>query len=107
MCDTWNMTEDADAGCRLAARLGAAIQSLSAIISNVNGVGDGLHRLLSTIGSFLTRPLTIVSNIRELFYSLRTILFSFSGLAINLGNVLKDLIGLFRDMIDYLASEGL
>jgi hypothetical protein len=101
------MTEEADAGCRLAARLGAAIQRLSAIISNVNGIGDGLRRLLSTVGSFITRPLTIVSNTRELFYNFRTILFSFSGLAVNMGNVLKDLIGLFRDMIDYLASEGL
>jgi len=73
----------------------------------MNGVRDGLHRLLSTIGSFIIRPLNIVSNSRELFYSLRTMVFSFSGLAVNLGNVLKDLIGLFRDMIDYLASEGL
>jgi hypothetical protein len=73
----------------------------------MNGVGDGLHRLLSTIGSFITRPLSIATNIRELFYGFRTLVFSFSGLAINLGNVLKDLIGLFRDLIDYLASEGL
>lgn len=104
MCDTWNMTEDA--GCRLAARLGAAIQHLATIISNVNGVGDGLHRLLSTVGSFITRPLSVVSNIRELYYSLRTLVFSFSDLAVKLGNVLQNLIGLFRDLIEYLPSEG-
>ena len=104
-CDTWNMTDDA--GCRLAARLGAAIQRLAAIISNMNGVGDGLHRFLSTIGSFVTRPLNIVSNIRELFYSLKTLVSSFSGLAVNLGNVLTDLIGLLKDLIEYVASEGL
>jgi len=99
------MTEDA--GCRLAVRLGAAIQRLAAIINNINGVGDGLHRLLSTIGSFIIRPLNILSNIRELFYSLKTLVFSFSGLALSLANVLKDMIGLFRDLIDYLPSEGL
>jgi hypothetical protein len=73
----------------------------------MNGVEDGLQRLLSTIGSFITRPLSIVSNVRELFYNLRTLVFSFSGLGVNFGNVLKDLIGLFRDIIDYLAREGL
>jgi len=99
------MTEDA--GCRLAARLGAAIRHLAAIIGDMNDVGDRLHGLLSTIASFITRPLRIVSNIRELFYSLRALVFSFSGLAVTLGKVLQDLIGLFRDLIEYLPSEGL
>jgi len=33
--------------------------------------------------------------------------FSFSDLAVNLGNVLQDLIGLFRDLIEYLPNEAL
>jgi hypothetical protein len=96
-----------DAGCRLAARLGSAIQRLAAIVSNMNGIENGLHRLLSTISSFLIHPLNIVSNIREFFYSLKTMTFSFGGLAVNSGNVLKDLIVLLKDLIDYVASEGL
>jgi len=73
----------------------------------MNGVGDGLNRLLSTIGTFITQPLSIVSNIRGLFYSLRALVFSFSSLAVNLGKVLTDLIGLLKDLIVYVDSEGL
>ena len=104
-CDTWNNTEDA--GCQLASRLSTAIQSLAAIVSNMNGVGVGLHRLLSTVGSIVTHPLSIISNIRNLFYGLKTLVYSFSGLAVNLRNILADLTGLLRDLLHYIESEGL
>jgi hypothetical protein len=97
----------ANAGCRLAARLNSAIQRLAAITRNMNGIQNGLLRLLSTIGGFITSPLNIVTNIRELIYSLKTVTFSLGGLALNSGSVLKDLVVLLKDLIAFVASEGL
>jgi hypothetical protein len=104
-CETWNVT--GDTGCRLAARLGSAIRRLAAITSNMNGIQNGLLRLLSTIGGFIASPLNIVTNIRELIYSLKTTTYQFVGMVANSGNVLKDLIVLLKDLIAYVASEGL